>query len=159
MSAAKRGGGASASGGGGGGTVVAVVAAPLSNHESFLLILHDAAGRAALLDYLKAGYSEHHLIFWEEATQVYAKLEAQEERNRLAQDMWHRYIKNGSKSQINITEPQRLRLQSAVEQIGQKGARTERKRGGREAASIRGRELATRPFAHAIRVALAASDC
>ncbi len=99
-------------------------AQPLSNHESFMLLVSDPAGVAALLDYLKAGYSEHHLVFWQEVQERYRRLPSTTDpsapaRNKLAEDMWHRYGKNGSQSQINITEPQRLRLQTAIEKIGQ----------------------------------------
>ena len=96
---------------------VAVAAAPLSNHESFLLILHDAAGRRALFDFLKAGYSEHHLTFWEDVETNYKPLPSAVERDAKAREFWHLYIKNGAKSQINIHEPQRLRLQSAIEKL------------------------------------------
>lgn len=96
---------------------VAVAAAPLSNHESFLLILRDSAGRRALFEFLKSGYSEHHLTFWEDVEANYKTLHAEPERDAKAREFWHLYIKNGSASQINIHEPQRLRLQAALERI------------------------------------------
>jgi hypothetical protein len=43
-------------------------------------------------------------------------------RNEKANEFYTRFVKNGSKQQINITEPQRLRLQAAIEKIGQKDA-------------------------------------
>lgn len=104
---------------------VAVAAAPLSNHESFLLILHDAAGRRALFDFLKSGYSEHHLSFWEDVEMHYKSIAAAAERDAKAKEFWHLYIKNGSKSQINIHEPQRLRLQVAIEKLDNKSAAPE----------------------------------
>jgi len=86
-----------------------------------MLLLEDAAGRAALMDFLRAGYSEHHLAFWEEVVHRYRALPAEDQaaRDSMAREMWQRYGKNGSASQINITEPQRLRVQTALERIGQ----------------------------------------
>lgn len=90
----------------------------LSHHGAFLAILNDPPGRLALFDFLKSGYSEHHLTFWEEVEFRYKPLGSQPaERNTLALELYKRFVKNGSKQQINITEPQRLRLKEAVEKI------------------------------------------
>jgi hypothetical protein len=98
-------------------------APPLSNHEAFMLLVSDSAGVTALLDYLKSMHCEHHLVFWQEVQDIYHKQTNSTERNKLSEDMWHRYGKNGSHSQINITEPQRLRIQNAIEKIGTIGQR------------------------------------
>jgi hypothetical protein len=83
-----------------------------------MLLIEDDSGRAALLDYLRAGYSEHHLVFWTEVMHSYRPLADPLARDALAKEMWLRYGKNGSASQINITEPQRLRVQKDIERIG-----------------------------------------
>lgn len=89
------------------------------------MILNDSIGRAALFDYLKSGYSEHHLTFWEEIEFHYKKDWSEgsvsHHNDAVARQLYERFIKNGAHAQINITEPQRVKLQKAIENIGTKG--------------------------------------
>jgi len=138
-----------------------------SQPPSFLDLLHDSTGRALLIDFMRSGYSEHHLLFWEEVTFRYKRSKPHDDqrnptnvengckcnaeckcasnganhdnpppsaaspaspslplpcRSILARHLYDTYIKNGCPSQINLTEPQRLRLQTAIERIGTKDA-------------------------------------
>ena len=94
-----------------------------SLHESFLIVLNDSIGRRALFQFLESTYTEHHLAFWEAVQFEYKPIQTDSDRNTAAVQLWNRYVKTGTSQQINITEPQRLRLQTSIEKIGTIGKR------------------------------------
>ena len=98
--------------------------------DSFLHLLHSNSGRPLFFEHLRLGFSEHHLLFWEQVQQ-YKRISAQLSSPlsfppldpldeplptplQKAQTINTRFIITGSPLQINITEQARLRIQHTL---------------------------------------------
>ena len=98
--------------------------------DSFLYLLHSDSGRPLFFEHLRGGFSEHHLLFWEQVQQ-YKRISNQHHSPlssppltslddplpsplQKAQSINTRFILTGSPLQINITEQARLRIQHTL---------------------------------------------
>ena len=99
--------------------------------ESFLYLLHSNSGRPLFFEHLRSGFSEHHLLFWEQVQQYKRISVAATSPSssppltsldegplptalQKAQSINSRFIVTGSPLQINITEQARLRIQHTL---------------------------------------------
>ena len=101
--------------------------------DSFLYLLHSSSGRPLFFEHLRNGFSEHHLLFWEQVQQ-YKRLSLPASSPsspvpssstdlsptplQKAQSITSRFITTGSPLQINITEQARLRITSQLTKAG-----------------------------------------
>lgn len=104
----------------------------------FLALLADPTGAEYFMDYLKTNYTEHHLMFWREV-QTYKVLEKTVESNadpivfgkqclalfkKQALEVFNKYIKAGTKLQINVTDIVKGSIEDMVLQEQKKQADT-----------------------------------
>jgi hypothetical protein len=82
----------------------------------FKEILADDECRKLLMFECKQGFSEHHLVFWEEV-QIFKKLDEADEDTVTteATRMYNQFVKTGVKEQVNITEALRLEVKDDLQ--------------------------------------------
>lgn len=69
----------------------------------FLALLQSESGCECFMQHLKQNYTEHHLMFWQEC-QKYRQIEDETLRKEEAKKIYGKFVKSGTRLQINVTD-------------------------------------------------------